>query len=343
MRALQFGVAAGCPDLATYREWAQVAEASGFDLLGYGDSQCLIPELSVALAAMAGVTTRSLLCPTVSNPVTRHPTVAASAFSALQELSEGRTRFCLGSGDSAALSVGARPSSLAELEAYATAVRGLTRGETVSYHGRELRLEWRTRPVPVWIAAGGPRTMALAGRVADGVLLGAGLSEDVVRDAVGRVRGAAEDAGRDPDDVEIWIFSKIYLCESEEQAWHDLAWTLAASAHHAFRFTLEGKFVPEQYAPALRALHEQYVVREHNNLANTGRTNADLVRETGLTDFLGPRFLLAGPPSRVQERIVELASWGVTGFFTSAMFGAPIEATRRIGEDVITPLRAAGR
>jgi 5,10-methylenetetrahydromethanopterin reductase len=343
MGALQFGVAAGCPDLATYVEWARVAEAAGFDLLGYGDSQCLIPELSVALAALAGATSRPLLCPTVSNPVTRHPTVAASAFAALQELSDGRTRFCLGSGDSAALSIGARPASLAELEAYATAVRGLTRGETVRYHGRDVRLEWRTRPVPVWIAAGGPRTMALAGRVADGVLLGAGLAEDVVRDAVGRVRGAAEQAGRDPDNVEIWIFSKIHLCESEEQAWDDLAWTLAASAHHAFRFTLEGKFVPERHTAALHALHEHYVVREHNNLANTGQTNAQLVRETGLTEFLGPRFLLAGPPARVHERILELASWGVTGFFTSAMFGAPIEATRRIGDEVIAPLRAATR
>lgn len=339
-RRLQFGVAAACPDLASYVEWARVAEDAGFDLLGYGDSQCLIPEMTVALAALAGATRRPLLCPTVSNPLTRHPTVTAAAFSALQELSGGRTRFCLGSGDSAALSIGARPAGLAELEAYATAVRDLTAGRTADYHGRSLRLEWGVRPVPVWLAAGGPRTMALAGRVADAVLLGAGNTEEVVRDAVARVRRAAEDAGRDPDAVEVWIFSKIHLCDDEQQAWHDLASTLAASAHHAFRFTTEGKFVPPHHEDALRELQRSYVVREHNNLAHTGHTNADLVRDLGLLEFLGTRFLVAGPPDRVRRRIRELASWGVTGFFTSAMFGAPLEATRRIGEEVVRPLQA---
>jgi 5,10-methylenetetrahydromethanopterin reductase len=335
----KFGIAAGCPDMATYKEWAIAAEEAGYDLLGYGDSQCLIPEMNVALAAMAGVTDRAWLCPTVSNPITRHPTVAASAFSALQELSDGRTRFCLGSGDSAALSIGERPSTLRELEDYGRAFTALTGGERARYHGREIRLEWATRAVPLWIAAGGPRTMDLAGTIADGVLLGAGLSEPVVRDAVARVRSAADRAGRDPDAIEVWIFSKIYLSDSEEAAWHELAYTLAASAHHAFRHSLDGKFVPERWRGPLDELQREYVVREHNNLANHGERNARLVIESGLTEFLGPRFLLAGPPERVRARIAEMVEWGVTGFLTSAMFGDPIGMTRAIARDVITPMR----
>lgn len=338
--AIKFGVAAGCPSLASYVEWAQAAEQVGFDLLGYGDSQCLLPEMSVAMAAIGAATKQPIICPTVSNPLTRHPTVAASTFAALQQLTGGRAVFCLGSGDSAALSIGHRPASLAELEAYGVAVQTLTKGETATFRGTDCRLEWAVEPVPVWFAAGGPKTMALAGRVGDGVLLGAGLTEDVVRDAVARVRNAAELSDRDPDSVEIWIFSKIYLCESEEQAWHDLAYTLAASAHHAFRFTTENKFVPATYQGALAELQRDYVVREHNNLANHGRTNASLVVDSGLTEFLGPRFLLAGTAARVRERISEIASWGVTGFFTSAMFSEPIEATRRIGDEIIRPMRA---
>ena len=335
----KFGIAAACPDMATYKAWAIAAEEAGYDLLGYGDSQCLIPEMNVALAALAGVTSRALLCPTVSNPITRHPTVAASAFAALQELSAGRTRFCLGSGDSAALSIGERPSTLRELEDFGRAFAALTRGERATYHGREVRLEWSTRAVPLWIAAGGPRTMELAGTIADGVLLGAGLSEPVVRDAVARVRGAAQRAGRDPETVEIWIFSKVYLSESEEAAWHELAYTLAASAHHAFRHSLDGKFVPERWRVPLEQLQRYYVVNEHNNLANQGERNAQLVVESGLTEFLGPRFLLAGPPARVRARIAEMVDWGVTGFFTSAMFGDPIGMTRAIARDVIAPMR----
>jgi 5,10-methylenetetrahydromethanopterin reductase len=338
---LQFGIAAACPDMATYLEWARLAEASGYDLLGYGDSQCLIPEMSVALAAMAGVTNRALLCPTVSNPLTRHPSVMASAFSALQQLSHGRARFGVGTGDSAALSIGAHPAGLRALAEYARAFVSLTRGETASYHGAALQLEWNAPPVPLWIAAGGPRTMRLAGEVADAVLLGSGLSEPVVVDSIHQVRDAAVRVGRDPASVEIWIFSKIYLCESEEQAWHDLAWTLAASAHHAFRSTLDGKFVPSRWHEALDRLQRDYVVREHNNIARAGNRNRELVVESGLTEFLGPRFLVAGPASRVRTRIAELAEWGVSGFFTSAMFGEPLAYTRAVADDVVAPMRVA--
>jgi 5,10-methylenetetrahydromethanopterin reductase len=337
---LEFGIAAGLPSVGAYQEWAMVAEACGYDLLGYGDSQCLIPEMCVTMAAMATVTDRVLLCPTVSNPLTRHPSVMASAFAALQQLSNGRTRLGLGSGDSAALSIGERPASLRALEEYARAVAALGRGGDADFRGRRFRLEWDAPHVPLWMAAGGPRTMRLAGAVADGVLLGSGLTEDVVRDGIAQVHAGALEAGRDPSEVEIWMFTKIYLCESEEQAWHDLAWTLAASAHHAFRFTLEGKFVPPQWRDALVRLQAEYAVREHNNLANSGDTNASLVVDSGLTEFLGSRFLLAGPAARVVERIEELERWGITRFFTAGMFGEPLAYTRDVAEQVIAPLKA---
>lgn len=334
-RLLRFGIAAGLPDVHTYQRWAASAEAEGWDLLGFGDSQCLIPEMCVSLAAMATVTDRATLCPTVSNPITRHVSVMAAAFSSLQQLSNGRAMLGLGSGDSAALSIGARPAALAELRDYAAAFTALTQGREVSHQSASVRLEWDAPPVPLMIAAGGPKTMRLAGQHADAVLLGCGLTEDVVRDAVAQVRDAAASAGRDPGGVAIWVFSKIYLCDSAEQAWHDLAWTLAASAHHAFRFSLEGKFVPDEHRAALARLQRDYVVREHNNLARAGQTNAQLVIETWLTEFLGPRFLLAGPPDHVVARIRELASWGVTGFFTSAMFGDPFAYTERVAAQVV--------
>ena len=336
---LEFGIAAGLPNVDAYLDWAKLAEASGYDLLGYGDSQCLLPELCVALAAMATVTDRVVLCPTVSNPITRHPSVTASAFATLQQLSRGRTRFAMGSGDSAALSIGERPATVAALAQYAAAFNALVRGQEATYHGKRFRLEWAAPRVPLWFAAGGPKTLRLAGALADGVLLGTGLTEPVVRDAVQHVRVGAMEAGRDPNDVEIWMYSKIYLCDSEEQAWHELAWTLAASAHHAFRFTLDGKFVPPEWHDALQRLQRDYVVREHNNLAKSGSANAALVIESGLVNFLGPRFLLAGPAERIVARIEEIATWGVSGFFTSGMFGDPFEYTRAVAEQVVAPLR----
>jgi 5,10-methylenetetrahydromethanopterin reductase len=288
---------------------------------------------------MAVVTERAVLCPTVSNPLTRHPSVTASAFASLAQLAPGRIWFGMGTGDSAALSVGERPASLGALAEYGRAVTALTRGEEAEYEGKRFRLEWDAGRVPLFLAAGGPKTMRLAGEIADVVLLGAGLTEEVVRDSIAHVHDGARAAGRDPSAVEIWSYAKIFLCDSEEQAWHDLAWTLAASAHHAFRFTLDGKFVPPERRDALERLQREYVVREHNNLANVGTTNADLVIETGLVDFLGPRFLMAGPPARVVARIAEIASWGVDGFFTSGMFGEPFAYTRAVADEVVARFR----
>ena len=339
MTDLRLGIAASCPDIPSYVRWAQLAEASGYDLLGYGDSPCLIPELYVGLAAMAAATARPLICPTVTNPLTRHPAVAASAFGALQQLSGGRARYCVGTGDSAALTIGERPATVSELAAHATAFKALTPREEASFAGKSFRIAWDIPAVPLWVAAEGPRMLALAGEVADGVLIGSGLTEDTVRDSLARVARAAVDAGRAPEDVEVWFFAKIYLCESEEQAWRDLAWTLAASAHHVFRHGAAGKFVPPGLLGALEQLQERYAVAEHDALTRPATTNAALVTSLGLSEFLGKRFLLAGPPARVRERIEELAGWGATSLFTSAMFGDPFAYTSQVAEEVLAPLR----
>jgi 5,10-methylenetetrahydromethanopterin reductase len=338
----RIGIAAGLPDVRQYMAWARSAESAGFRLLGHGDTQCLLPELHVSLAAMATATDRVLLCPTVTNPLTRHPAVAAAAFGTLQQLSGGRARFGIGTGDSAVTLLGERPARVDHVADYCRAFRALTTGNEADYRGRSFRLEWPAPEVPLWIAAEGPRMLKLAGELGDGVIMGNGLTEDVVRDNLRRVREAAVEAGRDPDAIEPWFFAKIYLCESEEQAWHDVAWTLAATANHAFQFTLDDKLVPPEHHAAIGRLRNGYASRAHNGLAHSPAANAALVIENGLTEYLGRRFLLAGPPARVLERIEELAAWGARNLLTSAIFGDPFEYTAQIAEHIVRPLRRGG-
>ena len=59
------------------------------------------------------------------------------------------------------------------------------------------------RPVPVWLAAAGPRALQAAGRIADGVFIRAGTHPDVLHSAVASIRRGAEEAGRDPDAVRL--------------------------------------------------------------------------------------------------------------------------------------------
>ena len=97
------------------------AERWGFDELLLADSENLVGDPYVELALAAQATERLRLGPAVTNPLTRHPAVTASAIATLQVESEGRAVLVFGRGDSAVLQLGLRPATTAELE------RGLTK------------------------------------------------------------------------------------------------------------------------------------------------------------------------------------------------------------------------
>jgi len=190
-------------------------------------------------------------------------------------------------------------------------------------------------PVPVFLAAEGPKMMQLAGEIGDGVIFGNGISEEVVADNLRRVREAAVAVDRDPDSIEPWFLTKVVLSDRPEpELWRELAWTLAASANHAFKSTFEGKFVPDDLHEPMRQLMQGYRSNEHNQV-NAGDHNASLVNDNGLTDFLGPRFLIAGSAEHVAARIRELDQWGASNLIFTAMWGDPIGYTRRIAAEVM--------
>jgi 5,10-methylenetetrahydromethanopterin reductase len=331
----RLGIAAMCKSVPEYLEWVEVAESCGYDLAGYGDTQNLLPDAYVTLAAMAMRTSRIKLCTTVSNPVTRHPSVAASGFAALQQLSGGRAIFGIGTGDSAVKNMGGRAATVDQIRRYCVAFRDLVRGDTTDYDGTPMRLLWDAPSVPCYLAAEGPRMMQLAGEVADGVIFGNGISTEVVDANLAAVRSAAATAGRDPDAIEPWFLTKVVLSdEPEEELWHRLAWTLAASANHAFLFTFAGKHVPAELEEPLRRLMAGYRSHEHNQVDTPGH-NAALVTDNGLTEFLGRRFLIGGTPEHVAGRIRELADHGATNLLFTAMWGDPIGYTRRIADEVM--------
>src|SRR5271165_7303772 len=125
---IQIGTGTTVKDYEWYKRWLAVGEAAGFVSLGTGDSQSLWGDPFVSLAVAAEHTTRPRLGVTVSNPQTRHPAVVASSLVALQQLSGGRIFFGISTGDSALRNIGVRPATVAELEEFVVAVRGLCAG-----------------------------------------------------------------------------------------------------------------------------------------------------------------------------------------------------------------------
>lgn len=101
--------------------------------------------------------------------------------------------------------VGARAASpLTLLREYGTALRRLLDGELVTTEGRyvtlsDVQLRWPPGQVPLLVGAEGPKTLALAGEIGDGIILTGGTGPDVAAQAISIARQARREAGIETD------------------------------------------------------------------------------------------------------------------------------------------------
>ncbi|MGE3679443.1 MAG: LLM class flavin-dependent oxidoreductase [Burkholderiales bacterium] len=163
-------------------------------------------EAFVTATAIALATEKARLFPTAISPYLRHPTPMAMALASLAELVPHRVGIAVGVGNPMFL----RESGL-EAEKpidatrdYVRALRALLAAEPVHQDGRTFKLAGARvafnagSPVPIYIAATGPHMLKLTGRIADGVVLSAGLSPAYTRKVLAVAAEGARAEGRDP-------------------------------------------------------------------------------------------------------------------------------------------------
>ena len=159
--------------------WWKACEDAGIDMYGIADSPIQRPDVYVSSTLCALNTDRIRVATCVTNPVTRDPSVTASCLSALEELAPGRVAMGIATGDSALWGVGLKPATVASLREYILAVKGLLRGEEVSYQGRSFKSQLTGTPdqgnIPVYVACSGPRVLRMAAQVADGLIVTMGV------------------------------------------------------------------------------------------------------------------------------------------------------------------------
>ena len=237
------------------------------------------------------------------------------------------------------LNLGLRPARLAELHHYIQSVREMLAGETAEFRGDRAHVRWSNASVPIAMSAEGPRTLAMAGSVADAAIVHTGLTTDVLHDTVARIREGERAAGREEGSTAVWAFAKCNIADDRDEAVDEIKMALAASGHHAFRFTLEGKNVPEQYREAVSVLHREYEAAEHEQVGET--RNASLTDELGLTDYFADRFAIVGTPEQCRAKTRAIFEAGVDVLLITAIGPSPETIIRRYGEEVIAPLRLA--
>ncbi|MGI5348067.1 TIGR03842 family LLM class F420-dependent oxidoreductase [Streptomyces sp. CA-250714] len=313
------------------------AERNGFRYGWTFDSPVLWQEPYVIHSRILAETERLVVGPMVTNPGTRSWEVTASTFATLNEMYGNRTVCGIGRGDSAMRVAGRPPTTLARVGEAMRAVRDLAEGREAVVDGTPLRLPWvRDGRLPVWMAAYGPKALALAGREADGFILQ--LADPLLTAwMVGAVREAAVQAGRDPAEVTICVAAPAYVCED----------TPAALAHAREQCRWFGGMVGNhvadlvarygEHSDAVPAALTSYIKeRAGYDYAHHGRAgNPDTAF---VPDDIVDRFCLLGPPRAHVDRLRELAGLGVDQFALYAMHDAREDVVDAYGADVIPVL-----
>ena len=313
---------------------ARLAEEVGFSLVGVADSQSVFREMYSTMALCAHETRRVRIGPSVTNAITRHPAVAASGIATLEEIAPAAPS---SASAPAILNLAERPSTLADMRAYVEAVRGLhIRGEA-TWRGRLVRLTWVKRAIPIYLAAEGPRTLQLAGQIADGVIVNVGLEPTLVREAVAHVHAGARSAGRDPSSIDLWTMVRVNVTDDVASGIDEIKMELASNAHHVFRFTLDGKHVPPTLADAIVRVQKGYQPAAHEALGPS--PNAALLdAEPALRAYLAERFAAVGPPSAVADKLRRVVNVGITGLLMTGFVHERRALIRTLGERVLSRL-----
>ena len=286
------------------------ADRYGFDRITVGDTQLRNLECFTALGVVAANTGRVQFGPGVTNPVTRDAGVMANALASLDVLSGGRAFCLIGRGDGAVRNAGLGPASVGVMREYFIALKELLHTGRAQLGDREVRLPWAgelDHKVPLYLVAEGPRMLRLAGEIADGVFVGAGLIPEVVRETLETIGAGARAAWRDTAELDIWWDTRSGIALTREDALTRAKESLASVGNHAFRGGFEGKHVPPELHASLRSYQQRFDYSQKG----TSAQNGPLMDELGLTDYFAERFGVVGTPADVVARLKELDRIGV--------------------------------
>lgn len=309
---------------------AAAAERLGFEAIWIADSQSLFRDAWVTLTACALRTSRLGLATGVTNPVTRHPAVVAGAMATLDELSGGRAICGIGVGQSAVGTLGLPVAKLSRLQDYVRVLRALLAGQAVEFEGRELRMSWPVRPVPIYFASSGPRSLRLAGEAADGVVFQVGSNPAFARFALAAIAEGEAGAGRPPGSVKRLMRLACAVSEDGAAAREEIRGyvSVAASTAHS----LPEEIIEPELREDLRRMSEAYDVHQHGS---SGGPQAALV-----TDRVVDAFAVAGTPEEVAVRLTELAGLGIDGFSLTTTAAEPLRLLELLAERVLPEVRA---
>ena len=330
---LSFGVTV-LPDPPYQRliELMKLAEAQGFEYAWTYDSHVLWQESMPVMALAADQTSKIKLGHMVTNPATRDPTVLASAYATLHDISNGRMIMGVGRGDSAVRYVGRQPMKVAEFEEALRMVKPFMNGKEVTWNEKELQLKWVRPELPeieMHVAGYGPKALAVAGRQGDGVIIQLA-DPDIIQWIMDTARKAAEEAGRDPAALKCIVSAPSHISDDLADARNQVRWFPAMVSNHVQdlidRYGTDGSVVPK----ALTDFVEARKFYDYNDHSRVGAAHGEFV-----TDEICDRFCAIGSTEQVIAKLRELESIGVDQFNVYLMTEGQEATLEAYGRDIL--------
>ena len=316
-------------DPAYTARMATLGERLGYDLVGVADTPGNAMDLWVALGVAAARTERVALAACVTNLVSRHPLVTASAAASLDALSSGRFILGVGTGHSAAVSAGARPSGPSAFKEGVAFTRALLAGERATLNGVTSVMPPPARRVPVYAAGSGPGALAAAGAVADGAFINYGLQAEHVERARSSLAEGARGAGRAADALEEWWIACLDVSERREAAFEKLGNILGFVAAYVVGPDPDGRGVPAELVPAVHEMRRTYTTRR-------AEMDPTLLHRLGLFDYLRRRLAVAGTPEDCIAQVQAARAAGARNLmFTVSLAADPERTVELFGKEVL--------
>jgi len=336
--ALSFGVTVlPDPPYARWLELIKLAEGHGFDYAWTYDSHVLWQESIPLFGYAAHETSKIKLGHFVTNPGTREPTVLASAYATLQDLTDGRMVMGIGRGDSARRYIGQQPVKVAEFERACAMIRDFMNGREVNWNDKELQLKW-VRPelpqIPMWIAGYGPKALGVSGRVGDGVIIQLA-DPEIIQWIMSTARRAAEEAGRDPAELKCIVGAPSHVSDDLADARDQVRWFPAMVSNHVKdlieRYGSDGTKVPKALTDYVLS-RKFYDYDEHSRV---GAKHGEFV-----TDEICDRFCVIGNIEQCVAKLRELESVGVDQVNIYLMTHGQEETLQAYGDQIIPQVDA---
>jgi 5,10-methylenetetrahydromethanopterin reductase len=225
----------------------------------------------------------------------------------------------LGTGDGPVYSQGLKALPMKQFEEGIRLIRRLVQGQPATFPTGEVGIGFTiNQPAPIYVSAEGPKGLQLAGRCADGVILGTGFDLRVYDWAKQKIREGAAQAGRQENDIAIVAAGMLCVRDNGNEARKIVRNRIANRANHNFRFTFET--VPQEELEGVKKFVAGFDVMKPME----DRVDPDLVN-----DYLVHRFSVAGTPAECIERIEELKTAGVEYLMLTParkVYGETVEA-----------------